>query len=258
MKRFFSFITNAAMAVKAIIFFILLGAVIYVLYLLYNMFGITDAKTQTFAMNEWQLLKAQELVVAKINGNVTGRYGYRKVIHTTLFGERHDTLDWWVAGSKYIDIDGPVTVTIGYDMQKGDKLFSENATGEMVQTKDSIILRVVTDYPVPNMIGSSIRNIPNVSNSLFTGGISDAEFFAYADSSMGMTAQSIIHEEQQFFMSAYSEAVIGVLNQSVTVVANGKNVRIDLVVNGTPYVPKNRQTKKLDDINFDVGVTKVL
>lgn len=245
------------MAVKAIIFLVLVGALIYVGYLLYNIFGITDAKTQTFAMNEWQLIKAQKLVITEIDGKATGRYGYRKVVHSTVFGERHDTLAWWAPGSKHVDINGPVTVTVGYDMLAGDRIFSETATGELVQTKDSLILRVVTDYPVPNMMGSSIRNIPNVSKSLFTGDISDTEFFAYADSAVGMTAQSIIEKEQDFFMSAYSEAVIGTLNQSLAVVANGKITKIELIVNGAPYVPDGRKKKKLDSIEFPLGKTIV-
>lgn len=255
MKKIFQFFVNAAAAVKATIFLALVTVVIYVGYLLYNMFSITDVKTETFAMNEWQLLKAQKLVITEIDGKATGRYGYRTVVHTTMFGERHDTLPWWAPGSKYVDINGPVSVTVGYDMVKGDQLFSENAIGEIRETEDSVILRVITDLPVPSVMGNSIRNIPNVSSSFFTGGISDEEFFSYADSIIEMTAQSIIQNEQEFFMGAYSEALIGILSQTLAVIAKGKNIKISLFINGRPYIPDGYRKKKLDAIEFPVGKT---
>jgi hypothetical protein len=240
---------------KIILYAAAIGALIYAAYYLYNMFSMSETKTQTFVMNEWKVMKAQEIVLGKITGRATGRYGYRKVIHSNLpfIGERHDTMCWSCPGSKFVDIDGKVKITLGYDMLGGDRIFSDNAVGTLRETSDSLILQVTTDYPVPKALEEILKTIPKRSNSYFSAAITDEEFYNYADTALARSAGVIIKEENEFFRGAYAESMIGILSQSLTPVAQGKSLRIDLVVNGTPYVPDGRKAERLIDREFPIG-----
>ena len=220
----------------------------YALWKLYHSFNVEEVKTQSFTMNEWKAVEAQKVIIGEINGHVTGRYGYRKVVHTNfpLLGERHDTMAFWGPGGKYVDVNGSAQISIGYNLLTGDRLFSDGATGFIKETKDSVILTVITDYPVPQMVAKELRTVPDRSNSLISGEITDVEFYAWSDTVVAQEADKIIVSEAEFFRDAYAKAIMGILSQTTKVVAHGKNIRIDLVVNGMNYYPKDNVKKHLD------------
>lgn len=239
---------------------IALVIIIYAGYRFYNWgtdaLKVEEVKTHSFTMNDWKVIKAQKIIIGEIKGQVIGRYGYRKVVHSNLLfvGERHDTMAFWGPGGKYVDINGDAQISLGYNLLSGDSLFSSDATGSIKETKDSVILTVFTKYPVPHMVTKELRTIPDRSNSLISGSITDKEFYAWSDTAVAAEANKIIASEAEFFRQAYAEAVMGILSQTLVVVAKGKNVRIDLVVDRMDYRPKG-DAKKLLDKDFPVNQT---
>ncbi len=214
-----------------------------------SMFHTKTIKESTISMNNWTMLAKQKVIVGELNAHATGTYGYKQVIESNLpfIGHRSDTLGWSAPGSRSVEIDGPIRADIGYDMEHGGKLFSDDAQGILLETKDTVYLTVKTHYPEPQALNIQIRTIPKKSNSLFSGKISDDEFVTYTDSAGKTASNEIVHEKKDQFFNAYSNCIGILLYQTGTMMAHGKPFVLNLYVNDKSFVPGKQEPVVIKD-----------
>jgi hypothetical protein len=209
-------------------------------------------------MNDWSAVAKQKVIIGELHAKATGRYGYRKVVESNLpfIGHRSDTLSWFMPGSRSVEIEGPITADIGYDMSVGQKIFSDDAQGILRETRDTVYLIVKTHYPEPKALNIQVKTFPKKSDSWFSGNISDTEFFNYTDTAGKRASNEILQKEQEFFMTSYANCIGTILYQTGSMLAHGKPLVIQLYVNGAQVDPqKNPSPKILDAGNIPLGKT---
>lgn len=243
--------------INKVLLIAILLALISLFFLFKSCFGIGESKENTFKMSSYELIKTQKLQIAEVEGKAQGIYGYKKVLVTNLpfIGPRRDTMCWDCPGSRYVHIDGNVIYDIGYNCQEGDNLFSKNAIGKEIETKDEYSLSISTEFTMPRILRASIRCFPRQSNSFFSGDISDEEFYEYLDEASNIQAQKIILDETDFFYSAYVQGISALMYNLLKVTKPNKKINLSINVNGKEIPVTDDFSPQKKSINIDVGKT---